>query len=81
MYHNCKALCQHGIDLCGAAAGLAEASRLLLASVVSHDSTEMIEMYYALVRAAKARTAGALAEYRDHLSHMPDNCLRLPVTL
>jgi len=32
------------------------------------DSPESIEMYFAFVRAAKAKASGALAAYRDHLA-------------
>jgi hypothetical protein len=66
------------MDLNAAAAGLAEASRLLSQSVLS-DSDEVIEVYYAFVRTAKAKFSGAMAAYRDHLqdqatsgaSHLP----------
>ncbi|MES1258104.1 MAG: hypothetical protein ABUS51_06725 [Acidobacteriota bacterium] len=54
------------MDLNAAAAGLAEASRLLSQSILS-DSDEVIEVYYAFVRMAKAKFSGAMAAYRDHL--------------
>jgi hypothetical protein len=55
------------MDLNAAAAGLAEASRLLAASIQS-DSDETMETYYAFFRAAKARFCGARAAYRDHFA-------------
>jgi hypothetical protein len=66
MRHVCSPECDCKIDLNAAAAGLAAASRLLSDSIVS-DSDEKIEMYFAFVRVAKAKAAGALAAYRDHL--------------
>ena len=59
-------MCECRMDLNAAAAGLAEASKLLSASILS-DSDEVIETYYAFVRAAKAKFCGAMAAYRDHL--------------
>jgi hypothetical protein len=66
MRHVCSPECDCKIDLNAAAAGLAVASRLLSDSIVS-DSDEKIEMYFTFVRGAKAKAAGALAAYRDHL--------------
>ena len=54
------------MDLNKAAAGLAEASKLLSASILA-DPDEVIEVYYAFVRASKARFSGAMAAYKDHL--------------
>jgi hypothetical protein len=62
----CGEWCDCKIYLNNAAAGLAEASRLLSASIQA-DSDEAIELYYSLVRAAKARFCGAMAAYKDHL--------------
>jgi hypothetical protein len=56
-------------DLDAAAAGLAEASRLLSASIMT-EPTEVIEMYFAFVRGAKAKAAGALLAYNDHLKEL-----------
>jgi len=58
-------MCECKRDLSAAAAGLAEASRLLSDSIL-FDSDDIIDTYYALVRAAKARFLGARAAYRDH---------------
>jgi len=66
MQHTCGPACECRKDLNAAAAGLAEASRLLSQSILS-DSDEMIELYYAFVRASKAKFSGAMAAYRDHL--------------
>ena len=66
MEHTCGPACECRMDLNAAAAGLAEASRLLSQSVLS-DSDDVIELYYAFVRAAKAKFSGAMAAYRDHL--------------
>jgi hypothetical protein len=63
----CKSSCEYGLDLNGAAAGLARASKLLADSIALRDPAELIEVYFALVKTTKARTAGALAAYRDHL--------------
>ncbi len=65
MRHDCGPTCECKRDLSAAAAGLAEASRLLSESVL-FDSDDIIDTYYALVRAAKARFLGARAAYRDH---------------
>jgi hypothetical protein len=61
----CGETCECRIDLNAAAAGLAEASRLLSDSVGA-GSDEMVEMYYAFFRVAKSKFCGALAAYRDH---------------
>jgi hypothetical protein len=54
------------MDLNAAAAGLAEASRLLSASILS-GPVELIELHFAFVRATKAKFSGAMAAYKDHL--------------
>ena len=69
MRHTCRADCECRIDLNAAAAGLAEASRLLSASIASSPA-EMIEVYFAFVRASKAKVDGALGAYRDHLTEV-----------
>jgi hypothetical protein len=66
----CGPECKARLDLDKAAAGLAEASRLLSGSTCS-DSVEVIDTYYAFVRAAKARVSGALMAYREHLLDSP----------
>jgi hypothetical protein len=53
------------MDLNKAAAGLAEASRLLSDSVFTGPD-ELIETYYAFFRAAKSKFCGARAAYLDH---------------
>jgi len=63
----CEPGCRCRADLNAAGAALAEASRLLSESILS-DSDEMIEMYYAFFRAAKAKFCGARAAHRDHLA-------------
>jgi hypothetical protein len=40
----------------------------LLSESILSDSDEMIEMYYAFFRAAKAKFCGARAAHRDHLA-------------
>ncbi len=66
MQHICTPACECKIELNAAAAALAEASRLLVNSIL-FDSGEMIEMHFAFVRMAKAKVAGAIADYQDHL--------------
>jgi hypothetical protein len=61
--------CQSMKDLDTAAAGLAEASRLL-SDAIALNSAEMIDAYYAGVRCAKARVSAALSDYRDRMSEM-----------
>ena len=61
----CGYRCECRSDLNNAAAGLAEASRML-ADAVSTGNDELIETYYAFFRAAKAKFYGARAAYRDH---------------
>ena len=58
-------LCRKDLDQ--AAAALAEASKLYSESIMI-SSDEVIESYYALVRAAKVRVLGARAAYLDHRS-------------
>ncbi len=65
MQHNCGPICECKRDLSLAAAGLAEASKLLSESIL-FDSDDIIETYYALVRAAKAKFLGARAAYNEH---------------
>jgi hypothetical protein len=54
------------IDLQAAANGLAESSRLLSESL-SFSSADLVELRFALVRAAKSKVCGAMNEFRDHL--------------
>jgi hypothetical protein len=54
------------MDLNAAAAGLAEASRLLSESIFS-GSDDLMEMYYAFFRREKSKFCGARAAYKDHL--------------
>jgi hypothetical protein len=54
------------MDLNAAAAGLAEASRLLSQSVL-FGPDELIELHFAFVRATRAKLSGAMAAYKDHL--------------
>jgi hypothetical protein len=63
--HTCGPTCECRIDLNKAAAGLAEASRLLSDSI-STGPDEIIETYYAFFRAAKSKFCGARAAYLDH---------------
>jgi hypothetical protein len=53
------------LDAAGAA--LEKSTRLFSAFIFS-ESTEVIETYYAAVRAAEAKLKGAMASYRDHLT-------------
>jgi hypothetical protein len=66
MQHICTLDCKCKLDLCKAAAGLAEASRMLSASMMS-DSNDLIQDYLAFFKVERARTEGALGAYRDHL--------------
>jgi hypothetical protein len=54
------------MDLNAAAAGLAEASRLLSQSVMSGPD-DLIELHFAFVRATRAKLCGAMAAWKDHL--------------
>lgn len=65
MNHQCDRHCECREDLDRAANRLAEASKMLSVSVSIH-SDELIENYYAMVRAAKARFQGARAVYLEH---------------
>jgi hypothetical protein len=67
MHHTCGPTCECRIDLNKAAAGLAEASRLLSESIFAGPD-ELIETYYAFFRAAKSKFCGARAAYLDHQS-------------
>lgn len=60
-------MCQYWMDLNAAAAGLAEASRLLSESFFS-ESDDLMEMHYAFFRGAKSKFCGARAAYRDHVA-------------
>lgn len=66
MPHKCEPTCECRQDLEAAVAALEQSTRLLSVFVFA-DSDELIEKYYAGVRAAKAKLAGAMAAYRDHL--------------
>jgi hypothetical protein len=66
MKHFCGSECACRADLDKAAVALAEASRLLSASIMV-SSVDLIESCYAGVRAAKAKVHGAMAAYVDHL--------------
>jgi hypothetical protein len=65
MSHQCDQDCPCRQDLDRAAVALAEASKLLSASIAFH-SDDLIENCYAMVRAAKARVQGARAAYLEH---------------
>jgi hypothetical protein len=72
--HNCDAECVCRLDLDAAAVRLAEASRLLSNSILP-GSDELIEVYYASFRAAKAKFCGARAAYIDHRLNQADVCV------
>lgn len=57
--------CECRSDLNNAAAGLAEAARMLSESV-STGNDELIETFYAFFRAARSKFCGARAAYLDH---------------
>jgi hypothetical protein len=65
--HTCIATCPHRIDLDKAATGMAEASRLLAASL-SSGSKWTIETQIASVRIAWMRLNEAARAYRDHFA-------------
>jgi len=65
MKHQCERQCACREDLDRAASALAQASKMLSVSVAG-DSDELMENYYAMVRAAKARFQGARAVYLEH---------------
>jgi hypothetical protein len=67
--HICTSTCAYCIDLDKAATGLAEASRLLSASILS-GSDRLVETRYASVRAAWLKLTGAVAVYRDHFAEV-----------
>lgn len=77
MRRPCGPNCECKMDLNAAAAGLAEASKLLAQSILS-DSDELIELYYAFVRASKAKFSGAMAAYHDHLQDLGNSCAEPP---
>ncbi|HEX4274725.1 MAG TPA: hypothetical protein VHZ74_05195 [Bryobacteraceae bacterium] len=54
------------MDLDAATVAL-EASTRLLTTFVSSGTLDLIEKYYATVRASEAKLKGAMAAYRDHL--------------
>jgi hypothetical protein len=66
MEHICGPGCEQRMEMDAAAAALAEASALLSRSIMG-SSVEMIEVYYAHVRAAKAKFRGSMAEFKEHL--------------
>jgi hypothetical protein len=78
MNHNCSPACECKSDLNAAVTGLAEASRLLSASLVS-DSGDASDVYFAFVSAAKARAAAAFAAYRNHIvgASRPASCISM----
>lgn len=67
MRHVCSSTCECRIDLDAAIAALEASTRILKDSMML-DSLDLIETCYARVRGAKAKTAGALAAYRDHFT-------------
>jgi hypothetical protein len=66
MLHQCGPACECRMDLDAAAVALEQSTRLLSAFVFS-DSHEVVEKYYAAVRASEMKLKGAMAAYRDHL--------------
>ena len=66
MRHVCSPACDCKVHLDAAVAALEESTRILSASM--SGSTETMEFCFAMVRAAKAKTAGALAAYQDHFT-------------
>jgi hypothetical protein len=66
MMRSCGRECQCRQDLDSAVTGLERSSRLLSAFVFA-EPNEMIETYYAAVRASELKLKGAMAAYRDHL--------------
>jgi hypothetical protein len=65
--HPCDEACSCRANLDEAAATL-QLSTNLLARVAFSGRQDVIEAYYAGVRAAEAKLAGAIAAYRDHLA-------------
>ncbi len=63
--HACGYRCECRRDLNNAAAGLAEAARMLAESV-STGNDDLIDSYYAFFRAAKSKFCGARAACLDH---------------
>jgi hypothetical protein len=63
--HACGYRCECRRDLNNAAAGLAEAARMLAESV-STGNDDLIDSYYAFFRAAKSKFCGARAAHLDH---------------
>lgn len=66
MEHTCGRECPCRVDLQAAADALAESSRLLSESL-SFSSADLVELRFALVRAAKSKVCGAMNEFREHL--------------
>lgn len=66
MTHECSPVCDCRKDLDAAVAALEKSSSLLMAFVLT-ESTDVIEVYYAAVRAAEVKLRGAMSAYRDHL--------------
>jgi hypothetical protein len=63
--HACGHRCECRSDLNNAAAGLAEAARMLAESV-STGNDLLIDTHYAFFRAAKSKFCGARAAHLDH---------------
>jgi hypothetical protein len=66
MKHECGAACECRQDLDAALAALESSARLLSAFIFA-GPIDLIDTYYATVRAAEAKLKGAMTAYREHL--------------
>lgn len=67
MPHECGPACEYRLDLNAAAAALEESSRRLIVFALG-EPVDLIENYYAYVRASEIKLRGAMAAFRDHLT-------------